>query len=283
MDGLSEWFTRHKLPVGDWVEHGVDLLNDHAAGLFDLIADNLEILIEGLIDILQWFPPVALAVLLALFGGALHRSWKLGLIMLLALLFILNQGYWEETTETLALVIVATFICMLLGVPLGVATAHRSWLYTVVRPVLDLMQTIPTFAYLIPTLILFGLGVVPGLISTIIFAIPAPIRLTHLGIVSVPRNLIEAGDAFGATRQPLLWKVEIPHALPNIMAGLTQCIMLSLSMVVIAALVGADGLGEPVVRALNTVNIAQGFEAGLAIVLVAILLDRVCRRPGAGD
>jgi len=283
MDGLSEWFTRHKLPVGDWVEHGVDLLNDHAAGLFDLIADNLEILIEGLIDILQWFPPVALAVLLALFGGALHRSWKLGLIMLLALLFILNQGYWEETTETLALVIVATFICMLLGVPLGVATAHRSWLYTVVRPVLDLMQTIPTFAYLIPTLILFGLGVVPGLISTIIFAIPAPIRLTHLGIVSVPRNLIEAGDAFGATRQQLLWKVEIPHALPNIMAGLTQCIMLSLSMVVIAALVGADGLGEPVVRALNTVNIAQGFEAGLAIVLVAILLDRVCRRPGAGD
>ena len=283
MDGLSEWFTRHKLPVGDWVEHGVDLLNDHAAGLFDLIADNLEILIEGLIDILQWFPPVALAVLLALFGGALHRSWQLGLIMLLALLFILNQGYWEETTETLALVIVATFICMLLGVPLGVATAHRSWLYTVVRPVLDLMQTIPTFAYLIPTLILFGLGVVPGLISTIIFAIPAPIRLTHLGIVSVPRNLIEAGDAFGATRQQLLWKVEIPHALPNIMAGLTQCIMLSLSMVVIAALVGADGLGEPVVRALNTVNIAQGFEAGLAIVLVAILLDRVCRRPGAGD
>jgi len=139
------------------------------------------------------------------------------------------------------------------------------------------MQTIPTFVYLIPTLILFGLGVVPGLISTVIFALPAPIRLTTLGIASVPRPLIEAGEAFGATRPQLLWKVEIPHALPSIMAGVTQCIMLSLSMVVIAALVGADGLGKPVVRALNSVNIADGFEAGLAIVIVAIVLDRLCK------
>ena len=131
--------------------------------------------------------------------------------------------------------------------------------------------------YLIPTLILFGLGVVPGLISTVIFALPAPIRLTTLGIASVPRPLIEAGQAFGATRWQLLLKVEIPSALPNIMAGITQCIMLSLSMVVIAALVGADGLGKPVVRALNSVNIADGFEAGLAIVIVAIVLDRLCK------
>jgi glycine betaine/proline transport system permease protein len=148
--------------------------------------------------------------------------------------------------------------------------------------VLDLMQTIPTFVYLIPTLILFGLGVVPGLISTVIFAIPAPIRLTHLGVSSVPKPLIEAGESFGATKRQLLWKVELPHAMPTIMAGVTQCIMLSLSMVVIAALVGADGLGKPVVRALNTVNIAKGFEAGLAIVIVAILLDRICRRSGGG-
>jgi glycine betaine/proline transport system permease protein len=133
--------------------------------------------------------------------------------------------------------------------------------------------------YLIPTLILFGLGVVPGLISTVIFAIPAPIRLTHLGITSVPKSLIEAGEAFGATKSQLLWKVELPHALPTIMAGVTQCIMLSLSMVVIAALVGADGLGKPVVRALNSVNIAMGFEAGLAIVILAIVLDRVFKQP----
>jgi ABC-type proline/glycine betaine transport system permease subunit len=156
-------------------------------------------------------------------------------------------------------------------VPIGIAAAHRPWLEAALRPLLDLMQTIPTFVYLIPTLILFGLGVVPGLISTVIFALPAPIRLTTLGVASVPRPLIEAGQAFGASRWQLLWKVEIPSALPSIMAGVTQCIMLSLSMVVIAALVGADGLGKPVVRALNSVNIADGFEAGLAIVIVAIL------------
>jgi glycine betaine/proline transport system permease protein len=141
------------------------------------------------------------------------------------------------------------------------------------------MQTIPTFVYLIPTLMLFGLGMVPGLISTVVFAIPAPIRLTYLGITGVPAPLIDAGKAFGASRLQLLFKVELPHAMPTIMAGLTQCIMLSLSMVVIAALVGADGLGKPVVRALNSVNIAQGFEAGLAIVIVAIVLDRLVKQP----
>jgi glycine betaine/proline transport system permease protein len=150
------------------------------------------------------------------------------------------------------------------------------------RPVLDLMQTIPTFVYLIPALILFGLGMVPGLIATVVFAIPAPIRLTQLGVSSTPRQLIEAGEAFGATKSQLLWKVELPYALPQIMAGLTQTIMLSLSMVVIAALVGADGLGVPTLRALNTVNIARGFEVGIAIVLIAIVLDRFFRNDAAG-
>src|SRR5690606_8355437 len=205
----------------------------------------------------------------------MQRSWPLVIGTLLSLLLVLNLGYWEATVETLALVIWATSICMAIGVPLGIAAAHRPWLYTGLRPVLDLMQTIPTFVYLIPTLILFGLGVVPGLISTVIFAIPAPIRLTQLGIASVPKQLLEAGQAVGATRSQLLWKVELPHAMPTIMAGLTQCIMLSLSMVVIAALVGADGLGKPVVRALNTVDIGRGFEAGFAIVIVAIVLDRL--------
>jgi glycine betaine/proline transport system permease protein len=191
----------------------------------------------------------------------------------------MNLGYWQATLETLALVLCATLVCVVAGVPVGVAAAHRPWLYTGIRPILDLMQTIPTFVYLIPTLVLFGLGMVPGLISTVIFAIAAPIRLTHLGVSSVPKQLLEAGEAFGSTRRQLLWKVELPYALPTIMAGITQCIMLSLSMVVIAALVGADGLGKPVVRALNTVNISMGFEAGLAIVVLAILLDRVCRLP----
>ena len=182
--------------------------------------------------------------------------------------------------ETVALVVYSTLISCILGIPIGIAAAHRRWLYTLLRPILDLMQTIPTFVYLIPTLMLFGLGMVPGLISTVIFAIPAPIRLTQLGIINVPKDLLDAGEAFGASRLQLLWKVELPHALPSIMAGLTQCIMLSLSMVVIAALVGADGLGKPVVRALNSVNIAQGIEAGLAIVIVAIVLDRLLKKPG---
>jgi glycine betaine/proline transport system permease protein len=165
-----------------------------------------------------------------------------------------------------------------IGVPVGIAAAHRPRLYAAMRPVLDLMQTLPTFVYLIPAIVFFGIGMVPGLIATTIFVIPAPIRLTHLGITTTPKELKEAGLAFGATPSQLLRKVELPWALPQIMAGLTQTIMLSLSMVVIAALVGADGLGVPVVRALNTVNTALGFEAGLVIVVVAILLDRVFRR-----
>ena len=273
-----EFLEKYKIPLGDWISTFVDFLNDHAAWFFNFISDVLGFLIEGLIDILLAVPALALIAILAAFAFWLHRSIWLVAGIVLSLLLIVNIGYWEETIETLALVIFATSLCMLVGVPVGIAAAHRPWLYTAIRPVLDLMQTIPTFVYLIPTLILFGLGVVPGLISTVIFAIPAPIRLTYLGIFSVPKNLYEAGEAFGATKSQLLWKVELPHALPTIMAGLTQCIMLSLSMVVIAALVGADGLGKPVVRALNTVNIGQGFEAGLAIVLIAILLDRVCKQ-----
>jgi glycine betaine/proline transport system permease protein len=169
-------------------------------------------------------------------------------------------------------------VCVIVGVPLGIVAAHRPWFYAALRPVLDLMQTVPTFVYLIPTLTLFGLGVVPGLISTVVFAIAAPIRLTYLGVRDVPQELMDAGKAFGCSRRQLLARIELPHAMPSIAAGITQCIMLSLSMVVIAALVGADGLGKPVVNALNTADIAMGFEAGLAIVLLAIILDRICKQ-----
>lgn len=275
---MESWITDNKIPLGRWISDFVDLLNDEADWVFQLISDGLGFLIEGLIDVMAWFPPLALIAVFALIAWFLQRSWKLVLLLVALLLLVVNLGYWHATVETLALVLFATFFCMLIGVPVGIAAAHRPWLYAGIRPVLDLMQTIPTFVYLIPTLILFGLGVVPGLISTIIFALPAPVRLTQLGIASVPRQLVEAGESFGASRFQLLTKVELPHALPTIMAGLTQCIMLSLSMVVIAALVGAAGLGQPVVRALNTVNIAMGFEAGLAIVILAILLDRVCKQ-----
>jgi glycine betaine/proline transport system permease protein len=276
---MEEWITGRKIPVGEAMKQLIEFFKVNAAGFFDFVKDGLTFLIEGLTDLLLLVPPLLLIALIALFAYWLQRSWKLSLFIVLAFLLITNLGYWEATVQTIALVGCATIVSVIIGVPLGIAAAHRPWLYTALHPILDLMQTLPTFVYLIPTLVFFGLGVAPGLISTVIFAIPAPIRLTHLGISSVPPPLKEAGEAFGATRSQLLWKVEIPYALPTIMAGITQCIMLSLSMVVIAALVGADGLGKPVVRALNQVNIPMGFVAGLAIVLLAIVLDRVCKSP----
>jgi len=279
-----DWVADNKLPLGEHIAIFVESLTANAAGFFDLISMGLGAFITSLTNTLLWVPPLVLIALIAGLAYFLQRSVKLVAFVVLALLLVVNLGYWQASMETLSLVICATLVCLLVGIPIGIAAAHRPWLEASLRPLLDLMQTIPTFVYLIPTLILFGLGVVPGLISTVIFALPAPIRLTTLGIASVPKTLIEAGESFGATRTQLLWKVELPYALPTIMAGVTPSIMLSLSMVVIAALVGADGLGKPVVRALNTVNIADGFEAGLAIVIVAIVLDRLCKqRPAPGQ
>ncbi|MTI08286.1 choline ABC transporter permease subunit [Curvivirga aplysinae] len=274
-----EWIAENKIPVGKWMANFVDFLTDYFFWFFDYITIVLEGFTTAVAESLLWFPDWIIIAAVTAFATWLHRSWKLGLFTALSLLFIVNLGYWEETIYTVTLVICATFVSMLFGVPLGVVAAHKPKFWLFLRPVLDMMQTIPTFVYLIPALIFFGLGMVPGLIATVIFAIPAPIRLTYLGISSVPTPLVEAAESFGATKKQLLFKVEIPHAFPTIMAGLTQCIMLSLSMVVIASMVGADGLGIPVLRALNTVNIAKGFEAGLAIVIVAILMDRICKRP----
>jgi glycine betaine/proline transport system permease protein len=280
---MLDWLTDNKIPLGKWIKSFVDFLLDNFAWFFDQFSEGLEFLIEGFVDGMLWLNPLVMIAIFAAIAWLLHRSWKMVVLIVLSLLLVINLGYWEETLQTLGLVIFSTLVCIVVGVPTGIAAAHRPWLYTALRPILDLMQTIPTFVYLIPTMIMFGLGVVPGLISTVIFAIPAPIRLTYLGVSGVPTALQEAGESFGATRQQLLWKIELPHAMPTIMAGVTQCIMLSLSMVVIAAMVGAPGLGIPVLRALNTVNIAKGFEAGLAIVVVAILLDRVCKqREGTG-
>jgi glycine betaine/proline transport system permease protein len=276
---IVNFITDNKIPLGQWMESGVDWLTIHASGFFDAISFLLETVIMSLVDLFKWMPPALPILMTAALAWYLHRKISLVIFIVAAFLVILNLGYWQEMLETFVLVFAATTISVLVGVPLGIMAAHRPWLYTLMRPILDLMQTVPTFVYLIPTLVLFGLGIVPGLISTIIFAIAAPIRLTYLGITRVPEDLIEAGKAFGAGRMKLLFKVELPAAMPSIMAGVTQCIMLSLSMVVISALVGADGLGKPVVRALNTVNVSQGFEAGLVIVLVAIILDRLCKTP----
>lgn len=271
------WLTDNKIPVGKIAGSGFDWLERNGAFFFDALADTLEAMIDGFLWLLQTPHPLIIITLFVALTWVLQRSWKVCAFVAVGFLFIINQGYWEETTESLTLVLSACVVCMGLGVPIGIAAAHRPKLYAWMRPVLDLMQTLPTFVYLIPAIVFFGIGMVPGLIATVIFVLPAPIRLTHLGVSSTPMPLIEAAEAFGATRSQLLWKVELPSALPQIMAGLNQTIMLSLSMVVIAALVGADGLGVPVVRALNQVNTAKGFESGFVIVVVAIILDRMLR------
>ena len=279
---LELWVSDHKIPVGDSVAVMIEYVKTHGRVLFDGVSAVIRGSVDGLTALLRAIPSPLLILGAAALSWVLRRSLPLAAFVVAALLFIMNQGYWEPTLETLSLVIAAALVSTAIGVPVGIAAAHRPRLYAALRPVLDLMQTLPTFVYLIPTLVLFGLGVVPGLISTVIFALPAPIRLTQLGVSSVPTALLEAGQAFGATPMQLLWKVELPSAAPTILAGITQCIMLSLSMVVIAALVGAGGLGVPVVRALSTVQVGMGFEAGFVIVLLAIVLDRISRPPDKG-
>ena len=272
-----DWLNIPKIPVGDTAELVFDWLKSNARWLFDGMSAVMDWLIAGVLWALQAPPPLAIIAAFVVLTWTLQRSWKPCLLVLLGFLFILNQDYWEETTESLALVLSSCVVCMGLGVPIGIWLAHRPRAYAAVSPVLDLMQTLPTFVYLIPAIIFFGLGMVPGLIATVIFVLPAPIRLTWLGVSGTPTTLLEAATAFGATPSQRLWKVELPYAFPQIMAGLNQTIMLSLSMVVIAAYVGADGLGKPVVQALSRVDTSLGFESGFVIVVVAIVLDRMLR------
>lgn len=273
-----EWLTENKLPVGRIFKDSFEWLRDNAVWFFDGLETSIDFVIELLLTILNAPHPLFIVAVFVALTWYLQRSWKPCLLVFLGFLFIINQGYWEETLDSLTLVLVSCVVCMGIGVPIGIAAAHRPRLYAVMRPILDLMQTLPTFVYLIPMIVFFGIGMVPGLIATVVFVLPSPIRLTHLGVSSTPQALLEAAHAFGATPRQTLWKVELPYAMPQIMAGLNQTIMLSLSMVVIAALVGAAGLGVPVVRALNQVNTALGFESGLIIVVVAIMLDRMLRK-----
>ncbi len=270
-----EWLTENKIPVGDWAAAVFEWIRDNFQGPLDLFSYAMEDGIDAMLWLLQTPNPLFVIAVFVALTWLLQHNWKICLFVLLGFLFILNQDYWEETTESLTLVLFACIVCMAVGVPIGIAAAHRPRLYAAMRPILDLMQTLPTFVYLIPAIVFFGIGMVPGLIATVIFVLPAPIRLTCLGVASTPMTLLEAARAFGATPRQTLWKVELPYAFPQIMAGLNQTIMLSLSMVVIAALVGADGLGVPVVRALNQVNTSLGFESGFVIVVVAIILDRM--------
>jgi len=276
-----DWLTENKIPVGKSAKAVFDWLQEQGEAFFDALSLSMEFLIDAILWCLQTPHPLVIIGLFVTLTWYLQRNWKTCLLVAVGFLFIINQRYWEETTESLTLVLSACVVCMAIGVPIGIATAHRPRLYSMLSPVLDLMQTLPTFVYLIPAIVFFGIGMVPGLIATVIFVLPAPIRLTYLGVSSTPVPLLEAADAFGATSLQKLVKVELPYAMPQIMTGLNQTIMLSLSMVVIAALVGADGLGVPVVRALNQVNTALGFESGFVIVVIAIILDRMLRKERA--
>jgi len=264
-----------KIPIGLWVQdivnYIVNLSEDHLRSFSDFI----NYLIGITVALLEWFHPLILIVIILMLTYLIKRSIKTLVLISIGSFIILNLGYWKESLETVTLVTFAAFISATIGIPLGILCAHRPIFYKILRPLLDIMQTIPTFVYLIPTLMIFGLGMAPGLFSTIIFAMPATIRLTYLGISKVPASLLEVSESFGANKWKRLWTIEFPYAKISILTGISQCVMLSLSMVVIAALVGAEGLGKPVVQALNTVNIVNGFESGLTIVIIAILLDRV--------
>ncbi|PVH29870.1 choline ABC transporter permease subunit [Pararhodobacter oceanensis] len=276
-DPVTDAITGAKIPVGRFIADRFTWVQDNFWQAFDALEVGLSTAIESLQAALSYPPPLVLIAIFAAITWLLQRRLISVVIVAVCALFALNQGYWEPTIQTLTLVLGSCFVCMAIGVPLGIFSAHHPKFYRWLTPVLDLMQTLPTFVYLIPVLVLFGLGMVPGLVATVIFAMPAAIRLTELGIRSTPTALTEAATAFGASNMQRIFKVELPFAFPQIMAGLNQTIMLSLSMVVIAGLVGAPGLGVPVVRALNTVNAALGFESGVVIVAVAIMLDRMLR------
>jgi len=274
-----EWMQDgdRKIAVGRSAKAIFEWMNGNLGALFDTISAVMEWMINAILFVPQTPHPLLIIAAFVALTWALQRNWKACLGVALGFLFFLNQGYWKEATQSLTLILSACVVCMGVGVPIGIAAAHRPHLYRAMVPVLDLMQTLPTFVYLIPAIVFLGLGMVPGLIATVIFVLPAPTRLTYLGISATPTPLLEAATAFGATPRQRLWKVELPYAFPQIMAGLNQTIMLSLSMVVITALVGANGLGVPVVRALNSVNTSLGFQSGLIIVVVAIVLDRMLR------
>ena len=266
--------SRNMLPLGQWVNAGVKVLLDNGASVFDSVgvvvegfAQSIE---QGLLAIPFW-----LVIAAATYVGLKRLGWAFGLFVALALMLIVVTGFWPQTMVTLALTLSATLISLLFGIPLGIWCARNNHVNASVRPVLDFMQTMPAFVYLIPAAMLFGLGRVPGTIATVIFAMPPVVRLTSLGIRQVSSEQVEAGNAFGCTSAQLLFKVQLPIALPTIMAGVNQTIMMALSMVIIASMVGAGGLGNDVLASIQRLDIGLGFESGLAVVLLAIILDRI--------
>ncbi|MGF6824623.1 glycine betaine/proline transport system permease protein [Microbacterium sp. ZKA21] len=263
-----------RIPIGEWVASVVDWIKDNLEGLLDLIRFVVRFLVEGLTDVLVGTPFPIMIALFALIAW-LVRSWQMAVGTVISFLLIVSMDLWELSMETMALVLVSALVAIAIAVPLGIWSARNDTVRMILKPVLDFMQTMPAMVYLIPAIVFFSIGVVPGLVATVIFALPPGVRLTELGIRGVDSETVEAGQAFGAKPGQILRGIQLPLAMPSIMAGVNQVIMLSLSMVVIAGMAGADGLGKEVVLAISTVDIAKGVEAGLAVVLIAVYLDRV--------
>lgn len=264
-----------RIPLGEWVDSFVASLYENFEGLFR----GFSYIIGGFVDLLTNFliiiPAILMIIILCFLIWYTTRKVSLVIFTLIGLLFILNINYWAQTMQTLALVLTSVIISVIVGIPIGILASQNERFSKFLKPTLDFMQTMPAFVYLIPAITFFGVGVVPGIIASVIFAMPPTIRFTDLGIRQVPEDLIEAANAFGSTASQKLFKVQLPLATGTIMAGVNQSIMLSLSMVVTASLVGAPGLGVDVYRSVTQVNIGMGFEAGLAIVVIAIILDRI--------
>ncbi len=267
-----------KIPLGNWVEAVVNFIISHFNGPLDAFSNLIGKIMDGLVAVLSFGHPLVLIIIFGVVSWLIKKKVKLTVGVVLGLLLALNLRMWDPLVTTMASIFTAVLVSLVIGIPIGILKAHSKVVDVITRPILDFMQTIPPFVYLIPALMFFGLGTVPGVIATVVFAIAPPIRLTYLGLKQVDEELKEAGKAFGSTPVQMLFKVELPLALPSIMMGVNQCIMLSLSMVVIAAMIGAGGLGKPVLRSLSTVDIGLGFEAGLGVVILAMILDRLFGR-----
>lgn len=277
---IAKWYEwlmtvlKIKIPLDTGVEVAINFLTSTLAVPLDVFSRILLTISSSLDYAFLTIPPLLfIAIVTALMGFI--RNWKYGVFALLALLLMFNLGLWDPTLMTLSLVLTAALLSVVVGIPVGIITAHSRLAETIVRPILDFMQTIPPFVYLIPAMMFFGLGKVPAIAATFIYATPPSIRLTRLGFEEIPEEIIEAGKAFGASSWQLLWKVEIPTAFSSIMMGINQTIMLSLSMMVIAAMIGAKGLGQQVLRSLSWIDVGMGFEAGIGIVVLAMIIDRM--------
>jgi glycine betaine/proline transport system permease protein len=266
--------SEKKLDLGSWVNDIVQHLLDNYSDGFDSVGAVVNGFSEG-IEWLLMLPPAWLLIAIFIGLGLWRIGYKFAIFTAISFVLIVLTGFWEQTVVTLGLTFSATLISLLLGIPLGIWAARSERVATIIRPILDFMQTMPAFVYLIPAAMLFGLGRVPGIIATVIFAMPPAVRLTNLGIRQVNKEIIEAGQSFGCTPRQLLFKVQLPNAMPSIMAGVNQTIMMALSMVIIASMVGAGGLGNDVLASIQRLDIGLGFESGMAVVLLAIILDRI--------